>query len=228
MGKVFIPIFINYYPYITISIKSYNNSTLSKSGLLSFYNCIHSTEDSISKSEDMIKILIDVCPSNDVTRNNKCIAISCIGELLLYMGNDFEPYLEMVMKLLFSAAQMGVHVPPDSDEDLIDFVKRLRYELIRTFTCIELTVNGDLLVNYIRDIVEFLKFCVNDNYIQTIDILKSTLELIIDLFNLYGQEFKKLCDKNFAEKLVTLIKANQKKNDADIEQNIDLLKNYFI
>ena len=227
MEKDFIPIFENYYPYIEFSIKSYNNNSLSKSGLLSLYNCITSTQNSIQKSSDMIKILIDVCTSNDVSRNNKCIAISCIGELILFMGNDFEQYLEMVMKLLFSAAQMGVNIPNDSDEDIIEFVKNLRYELIRTFTCIELTVNEKLLLKYVRDIVEFLKSCVNDN-IQRLDILKSTLELIIDFFNLYGQNFKELCDKNFAEKLVSLIQSFNIKKDTDIEQNIDLLKKYFI
>ena len=75
--------------------------------------------------------------------------------------------------------------------------------------------------------MEFLKSCVNDN-IQRLDILKSTLELIIDFFNLYGQNFKELCDKNFAEKLVSLIQSFNIKKDTDIEQNIDLLKKYFI
>ena len=230
MEKNFTPIFINYYPYIEFSIKSYNNNSLSKSGLLSLYTCITSTQDSIEKSSDMIKILMDVCTSNDVVRNNKCIAISCIGQLILFTGNKFEKYLEMVMKLLFSAAQMGINISPDFDEDIIEFVKNLRYELIQTFTCIELTFNDNekILAPYMRDIVSFLKFCVNDVNIQRSDILKSTLGLLIDFFDLYGQNFKELCDQNFAGKLIELLQKKNEIHDADVEQNIDLLKSYFI
>ena len=94
----------------------------------------------------MIKILIDVCTSNEVARSNKTIAINIIGELVLFNGVNFKPYLESVMKLLFSAAQMGVNIKPDADEDIIEFVKNLRYELIQTFTCIELTFNDTSLL----------------------------------------------------------------------------------
>lgn len=233
MGQSFKKIFLVYYPYIEFSIKSYSNNSLSKSGLLSLLNCITSTQDSIGKSKEMIKILIDVCTSNEVARANKCIAITCLGEIALSIGTEFQPYLEVVMKLLFSAAQMGVDIPEGTDEDVIEFVKSLRYELVQTFTCIELTFNDnkDLLLPYIRNIYEFLKFCVFDKNIQRFDILKSILGLIIDLFDLYGTDFKQLCDGNFASKLIELIESyNRTKNgssDPEVEQNIDLLKTRF-
>ena len=235
MGKDFKPIFILYYPYIEFSIKSYSNNSLSKSGLLSLLHCITSTQETIDKLEDMIKILIDVCTSNEVARSNKTIAINIIGELVLFNGVNFKPYLESVMKLLFSAAQMGVNIKPDADEDIIEFVKNLRYELIQTFTCIELTFNDNentkFLTPFIQDMFAFLKSCVDDTIIQTIDILKSILNLIIDLFGIYGEQFKELCNENFVAGFIKLIqdynKKNQK-NDPDLEQNIDILKSYYI
>ena len=83
MGVNFQPIFILYYPYIEFSIKSYSNDSLSKSGLLSLLNCITSTQDTIQKTEDMIKILIDVCTSNEVARGNKTISINILGEIVI-------------------------------------------------------------------------------------------------------------------------------------------------
>ena len=254
MDVNFKPIFILYYPYIEFSIKSYSNNSLSKTGLLSLLHCITSTKDTIQKLEDMIKILLDVCTSNEVVRENKTIAINIIGELVLFTGVNFKPYLEAIMKLLFSAAQMGVNVPQDADEDIVEFVKSLRYELLQTFTCIELTFNDnqnkEILTPFIQDIFAFLKSCVDDKNIQTLDILKSILSLIIDLFGIYGEHFKQLCDENFVVNFIKLIQEYNKKktkndpdieqnkliqeyskkrakSDPDIEQNIDILKSYY-
>ena len=235
MGENFKPIFLLYFPYIEYSIKSYSNNSLSKSGLLSLLPCISNTQDTIGKLEDILKILIDVCTSNEVARGNKIIAIHIIGELVLIPGENFKPYLEMVMKLLFSAAQMGINIPADADEDIIEFVKNLRNELIQTFTCIELNFNEkpnkEFLTPFIPDIFAFIKSCVSDTKIQTLDILKLILNLIVDLFGIYGGEFKQLCDEKFAETFIKLIQEyNNKKNnpDPDIEQNVSLLKSYYI
>ena len=235
MKENFKQIFILYYPYIEFSIKSYSNNSLSKTGLLSLLHCITSTQDTIQKSEDMMKILIDVCTSNEVSRNNKTIAINIIGELALFSGVNFRGYLDDVMKLLFSAAQMGLNIAADADEDIVDFVKTLRYELIQTFTCIELTFNDNennkYLNPYIQSMFAFLKSCVEDTKIQTIDILRSILNLIIDLFGIYGIQFKQLCDENFVAGLIKIFQEYSKntgKLDPDIEQNIDILKSYYI
>jgi importin subunit beta-1 len=235
MKENFKQIFILYYPYIEFSIKSYSNNSLSKTGLLSLLHCITSTQDTIQKSEDMMKILIDVCTSNEVSRNNKTIAINIIGELALFSGVNFRGYLDDVMKLLFSAAQMGLNIAADADEDIVEFVKTLRYELIQTFTCIELTFNDNennkYLNPYIQSMFAFLKSCVEDTNIQTIDILRSILNLIIDLFGIYGIQFKQLCDENFVAGFIKIFQEyskNKGKLDPDIEQNIDILKSYYI
>ena len=235
MKENFKQIFILYYPYIEFSIKSYSNNSLSKTGLLSLLHCITSTQDTIQKSEDMMKILIDVCTSNEVSRNNKTIAINIIGELALFSGVNFRGYLDDVMKLLFSAAQMGLNIAADADEDIVDFVKTLRYELIQTFTCIELTFNENennkYLNPYIQSMFAFLKSCVEDTNIQTIDILRSILNLIIDLFGIYGIQFKQLCDENFVAGFIKIFQEyskNKGKLEPDIEQNIDILKSYYI
>jgi len=233
MGQSFEPIFIKYFPYIDYSIKFYSDSSLSKSGLLSLMHCITSVENNIGKAEEIIKTLIDVCISNDVTRPNKTIAINIIGNVALFEGTNFSPYLDPVMKLLFSAAQLGFNLGDNIDEDLIEFVKSLRYELLQTFTSIELTFNSNennILTPYIKDIFEFIKSCVSDTKIQNIEILKSILALLIDLFGIYGTQFKELCNENFVAAFIKLIQGyfTNKKMDSEIESNIDLLKSYFI
>ena len=233
MGQSFEPIFVKYFPYIDYSIKFYSDSSLSKSGLLSLMHCITSVENNIGKTKEIIETLIGVCTSNDVTRPNKTIAINIIGNVALFEGTNFSPYLDTVMKLLFSAAQLGFNLGENIDEDLIEFVKSLRYELLQTFTSIELTFNNNennILTPYIKDIFEFIKSCVSDTKIQNIEILKSILALLIDLFGIYGTQFKELCNENFAAAFIKLIQGyfTNKKVDSEIESNIDLLKSYFI
>ena len=228
------PIFVLFYPYIEYSIKSYSNNPLSKSGLLALLHFITSTQDTINKTSDMVALLIEVCTSDEVARANKTIAISIIGHLALFTGENFKPYLEKVMQLLFSAAKMGINIPPDADEDIVEFVKALRYELIQTFTCIELSFNEkpnqQYLTPFIQDMVAFIKSCVQDTNIQTIDILKSILSLILDLFGIYGQEFKQICNETFISAFIKIVLEYNKKykNDPEIEQNVDILKSYYI
>ena len=237
MLQDFIPIFKLYYPYIEYSIKSYSNNSLSKSGLISLMHCIASVESNIGKTKEIIETLIEVCVSNEVARPNKTIAINIIGNVALFEGTNFSLYLENVMKLLFSAAQLGFNLGNDIDEELIDFVKTLRYELIQTFTSIELTFNNNesssetnILTPFIKDIFAFIKSCVSDTKIQDIQILTSILSLLLDLFGMYGAQFKELCNENFTAAFIKLIEGyyTNTKIDSEVEANIDLLKSYFI
>ena len=63
------------------------------------------------------------------------------GELTLFKGDNFKPYLEKVMQLLFIVSKMAFNISPDVNEDIIDFSKNLRYALIQAFTYIELSFN---------------------------------------------------------------------------------------
>ena len=233
MGKSFEPIFKKYYPYVEYSIKSYSNNSLSKSGLVSLMHCIISVESNIEKTKDIIQTLIDVCVSNEVEKKNKTVAISIIGYVAMFEGTNFSIYLAPVMELLFSAAKMGFNLGYNIDEDLIEFVKTLRFQIIQTFTCLEMTFNNkenNILTPYMKDIFEFLKSCINDTKIQNLEILKSILSLINDLFGIYGAQLKELCNENFTAGFIKMIEGyfTNKQMDPDIEQNIEILKMFFI
>ena len=233
MGKTFEPIFKKYYPYVEYSIKSYSNNSLSKSGLVSLMHCIISVESNIEKTKDIIQTLIDVCVSNEVEKKNKTVAISIIGYVAMFEGTNFSIYLAPVMELLFSAAKMGFNLGYSIDEDLIEFVKTLRFQIIQTFTCLEMTFNNkenNILTPYMKDIFEFLKSCINDTKIQNLEILKSILSLINDLFGIYGAQLKELCNENFTAGFIKMIEGyfTNKQMDPDIEQNIEILKMFFI
>ena len=144
MKENFTPIFIDYLPFLDFSIKSTTINSLSKSGLSTLLNSIRSINKGICPSSDsVIKTLIEICTSSDVSRGNKTIAITCLGEIAMVIEGEFEKYLSSVMSLLFSACEMGTNIGDDVDEDTIEFVKELRFEIIQTFTCIQFAMYMD-------------------------------------------------------------------------------------
>ena len=229
MKESFYEIFKNYYPFIEFSIKSYNISSLCQSGLVALQNSIHSIKKNVeNNANDIIKVLIEVCTSNDVSRGNKTIAISCLGEIAINIGLKFSDYLSSVMQLLFSACEMGVNINENEEEDTIEFIKNLRYELIMTFTCIEFSVEDktELLNPYIQNIFIFFKSIVNDKICMNEKILKCMLNFVVDIINIYGEEIKQVCDEVFASNLINNIR-NYKDYDSELSQQEQLFKKLY-
>jgi len=229
MDENFAEIFKEYYDFIEFSIKSFNISNLCKSGLSVLLNSIRAINNTAflsEYSERILKVLIEVCTSNDVNRFNKTIAITCIGEVSMVIGMKFQIFLNDIMELLFSACQMGININTD-DEDTIDFVKELRYELIQTFTCIEFALeeNNKLLVPFVPKIFIFFKQIVNDKVCQRAEILKSMLSFVCDMIKTYGNEMKVICEQQFASDLLNNLKSYQiNQYKAEINEQEEILK----
>ena len=228
----FTEIFKNYYPYIKYSINTFNINSLCKSGLVSLLNIIRAIKNNIeSNVNEIIILLINVCTSNDVNRENKTIAISCLGEIAFRIGLKFSQYLNTVMQLLFSACEMGVNVNNDDDEDTIDFIINLRFELIMTFNCIVFSVEDkiELLNPYIPNIFKFFKAIVNDKVYIAPKILKNMISLVCDLINIYGDEIKHVCDETFASNLIMNLKNYNIPNyESELAQYEELFKKLYL
>ena len=231
MKQNFTPIFTDYLPFLDFSIKSTSITSLSKSGLSTLLNTIRSINKGICpSSEAVIKTLIEVCTSGDVARGNKTIAITCLGEIAMMIEGEFEKYLSSVMSLLFSACEMGTNIGDDADEETIEFVKDLRFEIIQTFTCIQFAMEEkkNLLAPFIPTIFAFFKNIVNDDKCQRHDVLKSMLSFIIDSITFFGKEIKAVCEEQFAATIITKLKAyNIPQYQTEIETQEQVFKLLF-
>lgn len=231
MKATFTSIFRDYLPFLDFSIKSTSITSLSKSGLSTLLNSIRAINKEICpSSEAIIKTLIEICTSADVSRGNKTIAITCLGEIAMMIEGEFEKYLSSVMSLLFSACEMGTNIGADADEDTIEFVKDLRFEIIQTFTCIQFAMEEkkNLFGPFIPPIFTFFKNIVNDDKCQRYDVLKSMLSFIIDTISFFGKEIKAICEEQFAATLITKLKAyNIPQYQMEIESQEQVLKILF-
>ena len=228
----FTEIFKKYYPYIKYSINSFNINSLCKSGLVSLLNIIRAIENNIENNvNEIILILIKVCTSNDVNRENKTIAITSLGEIAIRIGIKFSEYLDTVIQLLFSACEMAVNNNNDDDEDTIDFIINLRYELIMTFNCIVFSVEDkiEIINKYIPNIFQFFKAIVNDKVYMSPKILKNMISFVSDLVNIYGDKIKEVCDENFASNLIMNLKNYNIPNyDSELAQYEELFKKLYL
>jgi len=95
--------------YVVYALKSLKESSLLKAALLVLNSIVREAKTNFSQySNEIIPLLIEILTNNDVSRNNKLIAITNIGEISLNICEAFLPYLDPVMKLLFSAAQLAI------------------------------------------------------------------------------------------------------------------------
>jgi hypothetical protein len=145
----------------------------------------------------------------------------------------FEPFLSSVMELLFSACKMGIEATQndDNDEDTIEFVKCLRFELVQAFTCIQFAMDSkkEVLLNYIPHIFEFFKLIVKDTKCERADILKAVLSFIVDTVSLFGKDVKQLCNQEFISELITKLKAFKiPAYEMEIIENEQVLSKLFI
>ena len=226
----FLYIYNDYLPYLIFAIKSTEISSLSRSGLMALHKIILVLNKEICPSSaQVIPALIDVCTSSDISRGNKLLAIVNIGDIAFQMEKKFAKYLDPVMSLLFSACQMGVTVSEETDEDTVEYIKDLHFELVQTFTALQFAMDTqkEILVPYIPHIYSFYSSIVSDGKRRRNNALEAMLSFMIDSITIYGREFVSMCDKSFADALIGQLRSvsvNQLELDTN-EKIINILYN---
>ena len=95
---------------MVFALKSLKESSLLKAALLVLNSIIHESKQNFSQyAPELIPLLKEILTNNEVTRNNKLISITNIGEISMKIGEVFIPFLHPVMEVLFSAAQLAAN-----------------------------------------------------------------------------------------------------------------------
>jgi importin subunit beta-1 len=171
MDEPFLDIMNRFQEFLLFALQKINESSLCKSAIIALGHIVRAIKSNFTNyAEKYIPVLINILISEDSVRTNKTLAITTLGEICMSITKDFIPYLDQVMQVLFSAANMAATVADSEDEDSEDYLKDLRFELIEAFTCISFGLVDcgqiNLFVNYVRDIFVFFKAISGDNYSQ--------------------------------------------------------------
>ena len=108
----FIPILPKILEYVVFALKSLKESSLLKAALLVLNSIVREAKMNFTQyAIEIIPLLLEILTNNDVSRNIKLITITNIGEISLNICESFLPFLDPIMKLLFSAAHLAITQP---------------------------------------------------------------------------------------------------------------------
>lgn len=139
--------------------------------------------------DEVMKILLTHLQNGAVERTVKPHIISCIGDIAIAIGGNFDRYMRFVIPMLIAAA--GTNYPAD-DWDNIDYMEQLRESIIEAFSGILLGLSQDSKVQLfvqeaglVQAIVALFGLIADDGS-ATERLLRNSSGLILDLVRLVG------------------------------------------
>ncbi|KAI8384226.1 armadillo-type protein [Radiomyces spectabilis] len=146
---------------------------------------------------NVMQLLVANLQSPVLHRTVKPSILSCFGDIALAIGDDFEPYLEVVMLVLQQAGSMRA----DTDNyDMIDYVNTLHEGNVEAYVGIVQGFNGSakisLLLQYIPYIFSFLKSIAIDPH-RSDSLTRAVVGLLGDLAEAFGSQIKQFLQEEW-------------------------------
>lgn len=139
--------------------------------------------------DDIMGALMDCLRDGTAHRETKPSVFSCFGDIAMAIRAAFEPYLQVSTMLLMQAAQAPI--VPD-DDDLVDFINRLRLSILDAYTGIIIGLaDGQalhLIATHVEAILRFLQYLAAPESYKDDPCLQRAVALIGDIAQHMGQE----------------------------------------
>jgi importin subunit beta-1 len=107
---------------------------------------------------EIMTALVESLQNPDLHRSVKTSVLSSFGDIAMALKGNFEPYLKVSMIMLMQASQTPM---PEDDEEIIDFINKLREGVLEAFTgIIQGMYDGErtyLIHVYVAPIMQFLQ-----------------------------------------------------------------------
>ena len=139
--------------------------------------------------DQIVAALTDCLLDSSVDRETKPVVFSCFGDIAMAIGAAFDPYLAKSSLLLMQAA--GSPAQPD-DEDLLDFINRLRLSILDAYTGIIMGL-GDggalhLFMPHVESVMQFLDFLAKPSSFKDNMCLQKAVALVGDIAKEMGSD----------------------------------------
>lgn len=109
--------------------------------------------------DQIMGALTDCLRDGSAHRDTKPVVFSCFGDVAMAIGASFEPYLQVASMLLMQASQAQMNL---DDEDLVEFINRLRLSVLEAYTGIVIGLSDgnalNLFVPSVTNVLQFLQF----------------------------------------------------------------------
>ncbi|CAM8971079.1 unnamed protein product [Rhodiola kirilowii] len=126
--------------------------------------------------------------SNQLHRSVKPPLFSCLGDIALAIGENFEKYFIYAMPMLQSAAELSVHTT-GGDDELIEYTNLLRNGILEAYSGIfqgfKNTPKTQLLITYAPPVLQFLDvLCMEKEMDEA--VMKTAIGVLGDLADTLG------------------------------------------
>ena len=198
----------------SVSKEAYFDTFLLQAGVIALTDIVKAIDKNFCKySNDYLPLLLTILTDNDVKKEVKLQVIALIGDIAQNTQNNFIPYLEDTMKLLYGACGLALTYSND-DTDLEEYLQNLRYTLVNTFIFIfyglEKCKEERHFINHTNTIFKFFEQLVSDSNISLKNEVKDAmLWFIMDVANVYKSNIKDFLSKELAGQLIIDLKATK-------------------
>ncbi|CAN0911323.1 Importin subunit beta-1 [Linum grandiflorum] len=138
--------------------------------------------------DGMMTQLLKDLSSNQLHRSVKPPIFSCLGDIALAIGPDFEKYLMYAMPMLQSAAELSAHTT-GADDDMVEYTNSLRNGILEAYSGIfqgfKNSTKTQLLVPYAPHILQFLDSIYMEKDMDDL-VMKTAIGVLGDLADTLG------------------------------------------
>ncbi|RWW27733.1 hypothetical protein BHE74_00003847 [Ensete ventricosum] len=166
VGENFIKYMQTFYPYLEMGLQNFQEYQVCAVTVGVVGDLCGALEDKLLVYCDgiMTQLLKDLS-SNQLHRSVKPPIFSCLGDIALAIGENFEKYLMYAMPMLQSAAELSAHAVA-TDDEMLEYTNELRNGILEAFSGIlqgfKSCPKTQLLMPYAPHILQFLDRLYNE------------------------------------------------------------------
>lgn len=175
-------------PFVSNALTQFEFHALCKSALSAISDLSAACTANFQPYCDAIMPLLAGCLQEvKVNRELKPAVFTCFGDIALAIGGSYQTYVDYSCILLMQASHVQ---PPPEDEDLQDFINRLRLSILEAYTGIvvglaEGKVPG-AFAKQIDNVLQFLRYLTSPESLRDEMCLEKSVELLGELVSSVG------------------------------------------
>eukprot|EP01121_Diplochlamys_sp_Union-15-3_P013350 TRINITY_DN4134_c0_g1_i1.p1 TRINITY_DN4134_c0_g1~~TRINITY_DN4134_c0_g1_i1.p1 ORF type:complete len:855 (-),score=179.15 TRINITY_DN4134_c0_g1_i1:113-2677(-) len=150
--------------------------------------------------DKIVTILLENLQRGDINRAIKPAIFSCISDIALALGRDFERYFGIVMKILGQASATAVNTKLEDEEDydLVEHMNKLREGILEAYTGILQGMKGfkpELFVPHLNELLSLVINVQQDKF-KSEELTRTAVGLVGDMAHSLGEVAKSLLQQD--------------------------------
>eukprot|EP00268_Persea_americana_P025727 TRINITY_DN2507_c1_g1_i3.p1 TRINITY_DN2507_c1_g1~~TRINITY_DN2507_c1_g1_i3.p1 ORF type:complete len:914 (-),score=220.66 TRINITY_DN2507_c1_g1_i3:1145-3886(-) len=192
-----------FYPYLEMGLQNYEEYQVCAITVGVVGDLCRALEEKILPFCDgiMTQLLKDLS-SNQLHRSVKPPIFSCLGDIALAIGENFEKYLTYAMPMLQSAAEVSVNTS-GADDEMLEYTNQLRNGILEAYSLIfqgfKNSPKTQLLMPYAPHILQFLDSLYLEKDMDDV-VTKTAIGVLGDLADTLGSNAGPLISQAVASK----------------------------